>query len=84
MELLNRLRNHFVPLGEADLAFRLFTEDGKVSLNRDEEPGVVLAELERLGVVLRRSDGRFDVPDLYRLGFGIKRKGGTALLTPRR
>lgn len=84
VELLNRLRNHFVPLGEADLAFRLFTEDGKVSLNRDEEPGVVLAELERLGVVLRRSDGRFDVPDLYRLGFGIKRKGGTALLTPRR
>jgi len=83
VDLLNRLRNHFVPLGEADLAFRLFTEEGKVSL-KDEEPGVVLAELERLGVVLRRSDGRFDVPDLYRLGFGIKRKGGTALTALRR
>ncbi len=83
VELLKRLTNHFVPLGEADLAFRLFTEEGKVSL-KDEEPGVALAELERLGVVMRRSDGRFDVPDLYRLGFGIKRKGGTALTAPRR
>lgn len=84
VELLKRLSNYFVPLGEADLAFRLFTDEGKVSLSKDEEPGVVLAELERLGVVLRRSDGRFDVPDLYRLGFGIKRKGGTALMAPRR
>lgn len=83
VNLLMRLTNHFVPLGEADIAFRLFTEDRKVSLKTDEEPGVVLAELQRLGVIVRRSDGRFDVPDLYRLGFGIKRKGGTALLAPR-
>ncbi|MBK9647582.1 MAG: hypothetical protein IPO67_20885 [Deltaproteobacteria bacterium] len=35
-------------------------------------------ELVRLGVLKLRSDGRVDVPDLYRYGFGIKRKGGVA------
>lgn len=38
----------------------------------------VFAELERLGVVKVRDDGRIDVPDIYRFGFGIKRKGGVA------
>ncbi len=35
-------------------------------------------ELERLGVLKTREDGRIDVPDIYRFGFGIKRKGGVA------
>ncbi|MCB9653995.1 MAG: hypothetical protein H6729_07710 [Deltaproteobacteria bacterium] len=35
-------------------------------------------ELLRIGVLRRRADGRMDVPDIYRHGFGIKRKGGTA------
>jgi hypothetical protein len=38
----------------------------------------VFDELERLGVLKTREDGRIDVPDIYRFGFGIKRKGGTA------
>lgn len=38
----------------------------------------VLDELVRLGVLLIRNDGRVDVPDLYRYGYGIKRKGGVA------
>ncbi|MBI4602121.1 MAG: hypothetical protein HY721_09190 [Planctomycetes bacterium] len=47
----------------------------------DGAPGVrdgpeVLAELLRLGVLKVRPDGRIDVPDIYRYGFGIKRKGG--------
>jgi hypothetical protein len=36
----------------------------------------VVDELLRVGVVTLRSDGRVDVPDLYRYGFGMKRKGG--------
>lgn len=36
----------------------------------------VLDELVRLGVLSIRTDGRIDVPDIYRSGFGIKRKGG--------
>lgn len=35
-------------------------------------------ELRSLGVVKVRTDGRVDVPDIYRFGFGIKRKGGVA------
>lgn len=38
----------------------------------------VKEELIRLGVLSVRRDGRIDVPDIYRYGFGIKRKGGVA------
>lgn len=38
----------------------------------------VFEDLERLGVLKVRTDGRVDVPDIYRYGFGIKRKGGVA------
>ena len=49
-----------------------------------EAPGLttegeaVLDELVRLGVISVRLDKRIDVPDIYRYGFGIKRKGGVA------
>ncbi|MFQ2557837.1 hypothetical protein ACB316_03255 [Aeromonas sanarellii] len=35
-------------------------------------------DLERLGIFVRRKDGRIDMPDLYRVGFGLGRKGGVA------
>lgn len=35
-------------------------------------------ELVQLGVLRIRDDGRIDVPDLYRYGYNIKRKGGVA------
>lgn len=38
----------------------------------------VFEELLRIGVMETRADGRIDVPDIYRYGFGIKRKGGAA------
>jgi hypothetical protein len=41
----------------------------------------VFDELVRIGVVQVRADGRIDVPDIYRYGYGIKRKGGAK--TPR-
>lgn len=41
----------------------------------------VLDDLVDLGVVQRLRNGRINVPDVYRLGFGMKRKGG---VTPRR
>ncbi|MEP7125244.1 MAG: hypothetical protein ABJE95_30215 [Byssovorax sp.] len=46
-----------------------------------EPPGLtrdgraVLDELVRLGVVTIRSDGRVDMPDIYRFQFGVLRKG---------
>lgn len=46
----------------------------------DDEYGVdgekVLRTLIELGAMSERSDGRIDVPDIYRYGFGILRKGG--------
>jgi hypothetical protein len=44
-------------------------------------PGAaVFEELRRLGVLVVRDDrygqGRIDVPDIYRYGYGILRKGG--------
>lgn len=38
--------------------------------------GAVFDELRRIGVLEVRDDGRIDVPDIYRYGYGIKRKGG--------
>lgn len=35
-------------------------------------------DLERLGIFVIRKDGRIDMPDLYRVGFGLGRKGGVA------
>ncbi len=79
--LVNRLQSwrgeHL--LVERKTAERLLSRPGPM------EPGaavitdgaVALNELERLGVVSVRADGRIDVPDIFRSGFGIKRKGGT-------
>ncbi len=36
----------------------------------------VFRELRRIGVLEIRDDGRVDVPDIYRHGYGIKRSGG--------
>jgi hypothetical protein len=36
----------------------------------------VRLDLERLGVFVTRKDQRVDMPDLYRVGFGLGRKGG--------
>jgi hypothetical protein len=36
----------------------------------------VLEDLRRLGLLETKKDGRIDMPDLYRVGFGLGRKGG--------
>jgi hypothetical protein len=47
---------------------------------KDDEHGSdgeqVLHTMIDLGVMSERSDGKIDVPDIYRYGFGILRKGG--------
>lgn len=49
-------------------------------LSNDDEHGSdgerVLHTLIELGAMSERDDGRIDVPDIYRYGFGILRKGG--------
>ena len=36
----------------------------------------VRGDLQRLGLLETKKDGRIDMPDLYRVGFGLGRKGG--------
>ncbi|WP_109110356.1 hypothetical protein [Azospirillum sp. TSO35-2] len=38
----------------------------------------VRKDLERLGILVTRKDDRIDMPDLYRVGFGLGRHGGVA------
>lgn len=58
------------PNGVRDLASGLpaqHAEGGWDGLRKD---------LERLGLMETKRDGRIDMPDLYRVGFGLGRKGG--------
>ncbi|MGY5765409.1 hypothetical protein ACXET9_09415 [Brachybacterium sp. DNPG3] len=43
----------------------------------DGWPGVI-DDLESIGVLTRRTDGRIDMPDIYRIGYNVRRKGGVA------
>lgn len=36
----------------------------------------VREDLQRIGLLETKKDGRIDMPDLYRVGFGLGRKGG--------
>jgi hypothetical protein len=36
----------------------------------------IVEDLERLGMLEKLQDGRYNMPDLYRVGFGLKRYGG--------
>lgn len=77
VERLDFLRGLTLMANHEDVAKRLSVvpqqDDG---FGADGE--AVLDELMRLGVAKKREDERIDIPDLYRYGFGIKRKGGVA------
>lgn len=49
-----------------------------------EGPAGVRDDLVRLGVFRPMRSGRIDVPDVYRLGFGLARRGGVPLVGNRR
>lgn len=92
MPLLKRLREMTVPLeiyelqnqwnqsvleevlqvSEEKLPPRRFASASKGS--RDIE--LLIDDLEELGVLYRTEDGRINIPDIFRVGFGIRRKGG--------
>lgn len=59
---------------------RLETSRGGVTpLPRDDEE--ILSDLRRTGMLKVLPDGRINIPDVYRVGYGLRRKGGFA---PRR
>ena len=65
-------------LAERAEVVRRLAKPGTLHDGFEADGELVFVELERLGVLKTREDGRIDVPDIYRFGFGIKRKGGVA------
>lgn len=45
-------------------------------LHIDQGPAGVRQDLESLGVFQRMRDGRVNIPDVFRVGYGLRRKGG--------
>ena len=69
---LKQLQNVLVPCPREDVLPRW---RGRVD---DRSPEQVLEALRQVGFIAELRDGRINVPDLYRVGFGIRRKGGLA------
>ena len=45
-------------------------------LHIDQGPGGIRSDLESLGVFLKMGDGRVNIPDVFRVGYGLGRRGG--------
>ncbi len=93
--LLEPLSGVVVPCGFRDIArvwgscqaFEKLAEDVQDDAVRlpprsiEDGPDGVRRDLEELGVFRRLKDGRVDIPDVFRLGYRIGRKGGVRLAT---
>jgi hypothetical protein len=73
---LENLRNLTLLLDEEEVQARLSVAAKKDGYKNDG--AAVVEELRRIGVLQFRADGRVDIPDIYRYGYGIKRRGGAA------
>ena len=65
-----RWRHHF-PNGVKDVPFQKLPAQ---HLERGWDG--IRDDLQRLGLIETKKDGRIDMPDLYRVGFGLGRRGG--------
>jgi hypothetical protein len=84
------LENLTVPVGFADIQDRWNTKypEGPASITSERLPpqhldqgwSGIREELVRLGVFTEMRDGRINMPDLYRVGFGLGRRGGVTPL----
>ena len=75
---LNNLSGLLVLLGRDEVVRRLSQPIPGEAPGLSQDGEMVLEELVNLGVLSIRSNGKIDVPDIYRYGFRIKRKGGVA------
>lgn len=74
---LAHLGGEQVPVSRA-LAIKLLSRPGPDVDGFDDHGAAVAEALENIGVLGSRPDGRYDVADVYRYHFGIKRKGGVS------
>ena len=75
---LENLRGHTVLLPRTLVVEKLAQPVASESSGLSRDGTLVLEELVDLGVLSLRDTGKIDVPDIYRYGFNIKRKGGVA------
>ena len=78
VQRLEQLRNVVLLASRKALVTRLSQAPADADDGYGADGDAVFDELVRLGVLKVRPDGRVDVPDIYRFGYGIKRKGGVA------
>ena len=92
--VLNPLRGMVVPCEFGEIAERWRREgvveglaretvEGEVKLpprGIDKGPVGILEDLESLRIVMRLRDGRVNIPDVYRVGYGLGRGGGVKLV----
>lgn len=78
VQRMERLRDVVLLANRRSLVTRLAVASADVDDGFGADGDAVFDELVHLGVLKVRPDGRIDVPDIYRFGYGIKRKGGVA------
>ncbi len=90
--LLNRLRGITVPLAKEELVHYWPSSVLEEVMNKSEDKlpprryssaypenrsiDLLIDDLEELGVLYRTEDERINIPDIFRVGFEIRRKGG--------
>ena len=74
----DEIAEHWQSRGVLDELTRQVARDGVKLPPRRLDAGAegVRRDLELLGVFLRLLDGRVNIPDVYRVGYGLGRKGG--------
>lgn len=91
-EVIRPLKDLLVPCTVEEIEHRWAQDDTLGSLRRkcengehrlppahlEDGPAGVREDLEMMGVFHRMNDGRVNVPDVYRVGFGLRRRGGVA------
>jgi hypothetical protein len=75
VQRLEHLRGKSVMLDRRE-TLKLLSRPSEVTDEYGNDGEAVLATLMDIGAAAARDDGRIDVPDIYRYGFGILRKGG--------
>lgn len=78
VQRLEQLRDVVLLASRRALVTRLSQASAHADDGYGADGDAVFDELVRIGVLKIRPDGRIDVPDIYRFGYGIKRKGGVA------
>jgi hypothetical protein len=60
----------------AAFANKSITQKGLPVVDNQPLERIILDTLENLGILARMDDGRYQMPDVYRVAFGLGRKGG--------